>query len=196
MNYQDFAVSYKSKRMDFPKKWKDLNFENHKLRLFQEQIEGWVIKVAKEIKDKKIGDADFAVLAILLSYFENIAKFKAGFTKQGADSKSGYYFRKGLRLVFPKLKKRQKDKIHDLFYSQTRCDLYHVGLTGPKVELDCSISSAFIFKNKSLIICPEKMIPEIQKHFDKYCQDLRDPKNRTFRVNFEKRLKSVWGVKP
>ena len=189
---QDFAVSYKTKRGDFPKKWKDLNFENHKLRLFQEQIEGWVIKVAKEIKDKEIGHADFAVLAILLSYFENIAKFKVGFNKVGM---SGDYFRKGLKMVFPKLKKGQKNKIHDLFYSQTRSGLYHVGLTGPKVELDCSINAPFVFKNKRLIICPEKMIPEIQKHFDKYCQDLRDPKNRTLRVNFEKRLKFVWGVK-
>lgn len=196
MANQDFAVSYKSRRRDFPKKWKDLNFENHKLRLFQEQIEGWVIKVAKEIKDKKIGHADFAVLAILLSYFENIAKFKVGFTKQGKDSKSGYYFRKGLRLVFPKLKKSQKDKIHDLFYSQTRSGLYHVGLTGPKVELDCSINAAFVFNNKRLIICPKKMIPEIKEHFDKYCQDLRDPKNKTLRVNFQKRLKFVWGIKP
>lgn len=195
MANQDFAVSYKSKRKDFPKKWKDLNFENHKLRLFQEQIEGWVINVAKEIKDKRIGHADFAVLAILLSYFENIAKFKAGFTMFGNDSRSSYYFRKGLRQVFPKLKKGQKDKIHDLFYSQVRSGLYHVGLTGPKVELDCSINAPFIFKKKRLIICPGKMIPSIEKHFDNYCQDLRDPKNKTLRVNFEKRLKFVWGVK-
>lgn len=192
MTNPDFAVSYKSKRKDFPKNWKDLHFESHKLRLFQEQIEGWVIKVAKEIKDKEIGHADFAVLAILLSYFENIAKFKVGFNRDG---KSDYYFRKGLKMVFPKLKKGQKNKIHDLFYSQTRCGLYHVGLTGSRVELDCSINEVFVFNNKRLIICPERMIPEIQKHFDKYCQDLRDPKNRTLRVNFEKRLKFVWGVK-
>lgn len=193
MASQDFAISYKSKRRDFPNKWRDFDFEKHKLRLFQEQIEGWVIKVAKEIKDKKIGHADFAVLAILLSYFENIAKFKVGFNKKG---RSDFYFRKGLKMVFLKLKKGQKDKIHDLFYSQTRCGLYHVGLTGNKVELNCSIKDAFVFKNKRLVICPEKMIPEIQKHFDKYCQDLKDPKNRTLRNNFKKRLKFVWGVEP
>lgn len=74
-------------------------------------------RLAREIKQKQIDHADFAILAILLSYFENIAKFKAGYIKVGNESKSGYYFRKRLRLVFPKLINRQKSTLQELLYN-------------------------------------------------------------------------------
>ena len=195
MTRQDLSISYKSKRSEFPKKYRDWKFEDHKVRLFQEQTQGWVIDVAREIKDKEIGHADFAVLSILLSYFENIAKYKVGYIKTGKDGKSAFYFRKGIRMVFPRLKSSQKSKIQDLLYNQTRNGMYHVGLTGASVELDCIPSSALTFKNKRLIICPEKIIDEIQKHFDKYCTELKKPANKSLRSNFEKRAKFVWGVK-
>lgn len=190
----DLSVSYISKRSDFPEKYKDWNFEVHKVRLFQEQTVGWVINVAKEIKDKKIGHADFAILSILLSYFENIAKYKVGYVKTGNQGKSAYYFRKGLRMVFPKLKKSQKSKIQNLLYNQTRNGMYHVGLTGNSIELNCAPSSVLTFKEQRLIICPEKLINEIQKHFANYCSKLQNPNNKTLRKNFEKRAKFIWGI--
>ena len=195
MKNRNMSISYKSKRSDFPEKYRDWKFEDHKVKLFQEQTEGWVINVAREIKEKKIGHADFAILSILLSYFENIAKYQVGYLKTGNQGKSAYYFRRGLRMLFPKLKNSEKSRIQNLLYNQTRNGMYHVGLTGSSVGLDCTPTSALTFKDRGLIICPEKLINEIQKHFDAYLSDLRKPTNKTLRANFEKRAKFIWGVK-
>ena len=189
----NLSISYKSKRNDFPTKWSDWDFELHKVRLFQEQIQGWIIDVAKEIKQRQIGHADFAILSILLSYFENIGKYKVGY---GQNGKSDYYFRKGLRLVYPSIRKHGRSKVlTKLIYDQARCGMYHVGFTGNQIVLDCSISKGIKMSGKMVKICPEKLIIDLQSHFNQYCKDLKNSNNKTLRTNFEKRIKFVWGVK-
>lgn len=182
----DLSISYKSKRSDFPKdSWGNWPF-GKKVRIFEEQIQGWVINVARDIKQKSIAHADFAILSMLLSYFENISKFIEGYDGK---SESRKHFIKGIRLVYPR--KLQKKTI-ELLYDQARNGMYHVGLTGAKVELDCSISCGLIFKKHRFIICPEKLIEEIQKHFDTYISELKDSSNRRLRKNFKKRGKLIW----
>lgn len=183
MGKADLKVSYKSKWSDFPKgPWEAWPF-NEKIRLFEEQVQGWTINVAKEIRDKKIKHADFALLAILLAYFENISKFMYGYDGQSA---SKDYFIKGVRSVYPK-------KFHEstikLFYSQARSGMYHAGITGAKVELNCSTDSGVHYKNKKIILCPSNLLDEIQTHFNQYCKNLKNPSNRKLRSNFEKRYK-------
>lgn len=186
MTRRDLSISYKSKRSDFPDDaWVNWSFEE-KVRLFQEQIQGWVIDVARDIKQKSIPHADFAILSILLSYFENISKFVEGYDGR---SESRNHFLQGVRLVYPK--KFQKKTI-ELLYDQARNGLYHVGLTGTKVELDCSIPCGLIYQKQRFIICPEKLIKELQNHFDKYISNLKNSSNRSLRKNFEKRGKSIW----
>jgi len=188
MKLVDMAVSSKSKRSDFPKgSWNNWPFDE-KVRLFQEQIQGWVIDVARDIKQKQIAHADFAILSMLLSYFENISKFTEGYDGK-YESKD--HFVRGIRLVYPR--KLQKNTI-ELFYDQARNGMYHVGITGPKVELECSISCGFIFKNNKFTICPEKLIEEIQEHFNKYCDELKDSRKRRLRKNFVKRYKFLLGI--
>lgn len=188
MNRTDLSISYKSKRSEFPDNYTDWDFEDHKVRLFEEQIQGWIINVAKEIKIKKIDHADFALLSILLSYFENIAKYIDGYDGK-FDSKK--YFAMGVRLVYPR--KIQSPTI-ELLYDQARNGMYHIGLTGTMLVLDCAIASGIIYKNKKFIVCPEKMIEEIQHHFDLYCASLKLPSNRKLRRNFEKRVRLIWGI--
>jgi len=184
----NMAVSSKSRRSDFPKgNWNSWPVEEQ-VRLFQEQVQGWMIDVAKDIKQKQIPHADFAILAIVLSYFENIAKFVYGYDDK---HESKNHFIKGIKLVYPK--KLQKKTI-ELLYDQARNGMYHVGITGPKIELDCSISCGFIFKKGKFIICPEKLIEEIQKHFDKYCSDLKNSKKRSLKKNFIKRYKFLLAI--
>ncbi|OGG13516.1 hypothetical protein A2773_07135 [Candidatus Gottesmanbacteria bacterium RIFCSPHIGHO2_01_FULL_39_10] len=188
MSKSDLSISSKSKRSDFPKeRWQDWPFDQ-KVRLFQEQIQGWTIDVAKDIKQKQIPHADFAILSILLSYFENIAKFMEGYNGKG-ESKS--HFIKGIKYVYPK---KFQEKTLELLYDQARNGMYHVGLTGTKVQLDCSIESGLIYKQKGFIACPEKLIYEIQGHFNHYCTRLKNPQNRALRSNFEKREKFILGT--
>lgn len=184
----NLSISSKSKRSDFPgERWQEWPFDE-KVRLFQEQVQGWTIDVARDIKQKQIPHADFAILSILLSYFENIAKFIEGYDGK-FESRS--HFIAGVKYVYPK--KFQKKTI-ELLYDQARNGMYHVGLTGTKVQLDCSIQSGFIHRQKTFIVCPEKLIEEIQRHFDHYCTNLKNPHNRTLRKNFEKREKFILGI--
>jgi len=188
MTKPNLSVSSKSKRSDFPRgKWQNWPFEE-KVRLFQEQIQGWVINVVRDIIQKQIPHADFAILSILLSYFENIAKFTDGYNRY---DDSGLYFGKGIKYVYPR--KLQKKTIK-LLYEQARNGMYHMGLTGPKVELNCLISSGFVYKRNRFVICPKKLFEEIQKHFNKYCENLKNPQNSKLRQNFEIREKSVLGI--
>ena len=41
-------ISYKSKRSEFPNKWKDWDFKKHKVRLFEEQIQGWILNIDRK----------------------------------------------------------------------------------------------------------------------------------------------------
>lgn len=191
MRKKDLSVSSKSKRSDFPDKWASWKFEEHKLRLFQEQIQGWTLNVLKEIK-VKVGHSDFAMLSVMMAYFENIQKFRNGYDKPG---KSELHFTEGLRWVYPKFKAHKDgNSLVKLVYEQARCGMYHVGLIGTQIVLDCSISSGIgIFKG-NIKMCPEKLITNMQRHFDQYIADLKDPLNITLRANFEKRLKYIWGV--
>jgi len=188
MGRKDLAVSYKSKRSDFPNSnWANWPF-NEKVRLFQEQIQGWVINVARDIKKQSIAHADFAILSMLLSYFENISKFTEGYDGK---YESRNHFVKGIKLTYSR--KFQKKTI-ELLYDQARNRMYHVGLTGTKVELNCSISCGLIYQRNRFIICPEKLIDEIQRHFNSYVTKLNNSSNRLIRKNFAKRGRLIWGT--
>jgi hypothetical protein len=187
----DLSISSKSKRSDFPEKWRDWEFEKHKVKLFQEQIQGWTLDVLKEIKTK-VGHSDFAMLSVMMSYFENIQKFKDGYDRTG---RSEAFFTEGLKWVYPKFKShKDSDALAKVIYEQARCGMYHVGLTGTKIVLDCSISSGIGIIKGNIKICPSKLMEDIQNNFDKYVKDLKDPSNVTLRANFEKRLKYIWDI--
>lgn len=187
----DLSISSKSKRSDFPPKWDDWDFEKHKIRLFEEQIQGWTLNVLKEIKTK-VGHSDFAMLSVMMAYFENIQKFKEGYDKAG---KSEVFFTEGLKWVYPKFKgHKDADTLTKVVYEQARCGMYHVGLTGTKIILDCSISSGIGIVRGNIKICPGKLVEDIQNHFDQYIKDLKNPLNTILRTNFEKRLRYIWGI--
>jgi hypothetical protein len=48
--------------------------------------------------------AEYAVLDILMSYFEMIAKYREGYLRT---NKSRIYFKKGVRFVYPELNKKK-----------------------------------------------------------------------------------------
>ena len=97
--------------------------------------------------------------------------------------------------MYPKFKTHKDGNfLAKLVYEQARCGMYHVGLTGTKIILDCSISSGIGIIKRNIKMCPEKLVTNMQQHFDQYIKDLKNPSNSTLRSNFEKRLKYIWGV--
>jgi hypothetical protein len=132
------------------------------------------------------------MLSMMMAYFENIQKFKDGYHKEG---KSEAFFTKGLKWVYPKFKShKDSSTLAALVYEQARCGMYHVGLTGTKIILDCSISSGIGITKGTIKMCPGKLVDDIQNHFDQYIKDLKNPSNKDLRTNFEKRLVYIWGV--
>src|SRR3989338_4579941 len=92
----DYWISFVSKRSEFPTdpdKWK---LEEHKVRLFKEQIKGWQLNIASYLT-QNCPHSDYAIMSILLSYFENIGRYWHGNTD---DKNSGFYFSEGIKEIY------------------------------------------------------------------------------------------------
>lgn len=173
-----------------------------KIRIFEESTRGWQLDIAEICinggKDHAgnnipiIKDSGFAVLHILLSYFEMIAKYEDGFTRIG---KSEFYFKEGVKSVFPNLYDESRntvDRLLDIMYHKTRCGLYHGGLTEKNVILtgEVDFPIGFDAKNEILVINPHKLPRTLMDHLDNYVTKLRDSKYLEIRKNFERRFDS------
>lgn len=161
-----------------------------KIAVFVDRTEGWQLGIAEQVG--RLPHSGFAVLHILLSYFETIAKYYHGIIKRG-DPK-GKYFKMGVRLVFPTLAEKIPTGDLDAFlnelYSGARCGLYHASLAAGHIEV-CSLPHDW-FKydayNPRITIDPPRVVKELQTHLVVYAVKLRDPGNGDLRTNFEKRF--------
>jgi hypothetical protein len=181
------AISPRHTTDDFRNGWT----LDSKIEVFVARVEGWQLGVAREVIDKGISHRGFALLLIITSYFEMIAKYQDGFMGEG---KSGYYFKKGILNVYPSIAIAlpTSDDLLDSFYSNVRNGLYHVGLTRAGVLLSDDISGSIGFdtKSKQLVISPDRLVGDLQTHFGAYATALRNPANSQLRRNFESRFDS------
>jgi len=160
-----------------------------KITMFLDRTRGWQLDIADQCL-KEIKHSGFAVLSIVFSYFEMIAKYQDGYVQ---DSKSKQYFKEGVYSVFPDLRRHPMatvDKLLDLLYHGVRCGLFHTGITDPRIMLTGETNAAVIFKRQPprLIINPHLLVPELKAHFERYERQLRQVSNSVLRKNFEKRF--------
>ena len=162
-----------------------------KIDVFEDQMIGWYIGFAEKIKN--LNNSEFAIMALTFHYFENIAKYQNGYTKT---DKSGYYFIKGFKSVFPGMKnwgKDLRDNTLKLLWELGRCGLYHGSIFGNKITI-YNDQSQIINIDKSDRPNPKARIntktwPKlIQQHFKEYIDSIRDESNTIGRENFEKRF--------
>jgi hypothetical protein len=173
---------------DFPKNYDDWPLDD-KIKLFEAQILGWQLNIADEIinnpKDKH-PHAGFAVLSILLNYFEMLGGYLDGIERDTTRK----HFKIGLIHVFPVLKDR-KDII-DILYKEARCGMYHVGITGKNIILTRNFDTpiATISDNTGLHIAidPHSLTKELIQHFKQYVVMLRSLIDLPMVQNFEKRF--------
>ena len=163
---------------------------DQKIEVFADRVKGWQLDMAQLCIDSS-RHAGFAVLHIVVSYFEMIAKFREGYTRT---DKSELYFRKGFYLVFPNLINNYSKQVSDRFlrklYKDVRCGLYHQGITGPNIWLSGDYPDAIEFdvNNDAIHINPHKLVPVISRHFQSFIRELRDSRNQELRSNFETRF--------
>ena len=163
---------------------------DQKIEVFADRVKGWQLDIAQQCADN-IPHSGFAVLHIVCSYFEMIAKFQDAYTK---NNKSETYFRKGFYSVFPNFIDIYSRQVSDGFlrklYKDVRCGLYHAGITGPNIRLSDNFHNAIELEldNETININPHKLVPAIKQHFQSYIRELRDRRNQQQRNNFETRF--------
>lgn len=172
-----------------------------KARIFYDRIIGWQFDIAEKIingKKRPSGEYEieplqhsgFAVLYIVLSYFETIAKYQDGYR---GTSKAGKYFKKGVKSIFPNLSTQPQNIIDDLLdtlYKGVRCGLYHSAAITSKVGLTGGTTSAFVYdvSNLRLFINPHKLVAVLKAHLDTYMIQLQNLTNTQLRRKFETRF--------
>ena len=182
-----FAISPHFQDIDFPS---GMSLDQ-KIEVFPDRVKGWQVDIAQQCADN-IPHSGFAVLDIVFSYFEMIAKFQDGFTKdKGRESEE--YFSKGFDNVFPNLSNPSPEirkRLLKKLYKNVRCGLYHTGITGPNIALSGDFNSSIEFTSPpdTVRINPHKLVPDLEQHFQSYIRQLRDHKNEDLRKNFEARF--------
>lgn len=177
-----------------------------KITLFEDRVLGWKLNIADQIingsqETSSIRHSGFAVLDIVFSYFEMIAKYEDGF--KGGESEK--YFKKGVHSVFPEIRKFPPstasplspvgnvvslvDTVLSLMYKGIRCGLYHSGVTSGKIFLTTEIETpiAFDVQLQMLIVNPHLLVPKLKSHLRNYIERIRDNKNIDLRTKFEVR---------
>jgi len=164
---------------------------NDKIDVFAARVEGWQLGVARAIIDKDIPDREFVLLHIVMNYFEMIAKYRAGYTKDG---QSKDFFRQGVRTVFPEIDTWPPDVFGDFItalYSNVRCGLYHIGMPKPTVivtDVKAIAPIRYYPDGQKVILNPDKLVQVIQAHFAEYISALKNVTNVEIRTNFEARF--------
>jgi len=159
--------------------------------IFEDRMSGWLIEPANQLKSEP--HAGFAILAIVLSYFEPIGQALEGSRKSGGSRK---LFARGLRAVFPDLAASESDALIGELYEQLRCGMFHDGITREKVLISPASPHAFaIEKNdngslKRVTVTPVNLMYHLEEHLKEYTRRLRDPTNTELRHNFAKWISS------
>ena len=141
--------------------------------VFEDQIEGWFLRFARSISSDE--HSGFAVLALVLSYFEALGYYLEG----KAAGQSHEMFRSGLRSVVPSLRSVPSLAI-DTLYGELRCGLYHEAAARPRVAIQRSgnpidVSLTFGQSNlESAVVDPWALLSCVERHFREYVATLRD----------------------
>jgi hypothetical protein len=185
------AISPKHYADDFPN---GLRLDD-KIGVFIERVEGWHLGVANAMVETQARDRGFALLMIVVSYFEMIAKYRDGYVeetkgKRKGEGKSAHYFKEGLKYVFPHLALPDTYEAAEAIYENVRNGLYHTGVTRSNVFISNDIASVVDYDTKTgtITINPDALVKALQAHFADFSAELKNPANTGLRANFEARF--------
>ena len=156
---------------------------NEKIEFFVNRTVRLQIQPAIDMQSRNIPNRGFAQLLIVLSIFEMIGKYRAGFVGEGNSAK---YFKQGLRWTFQEISDAEVALLNT-FYKSVRCGLYHAGMTRPNVFLVSGRQGSFGFVAAAniLAIDPDLFVDDVRIRFDAYANEFRDPRNSELRLAFE-----------
>jgi len=155
-----------------------------KVAIFADRVRGWQLDIADRLQ-RDVQHSGFAVLSVVVSYFEMIAKYRDGFVGAG---KSEHYFSEGLEWVAPAI--RPHGEVRKRLYEAVRCGMYHSGTTLHGVILTDDADAALQSSQdgQTIVINPHRLVPALQDHFSRYVVTLQNASNEAERLNFQKRF--------
>jgi hypothetical protein len=132
-------------------------------------------------------ESGFAILSVIVSYFEMIAQFING---EDSENKSKLFFVQGFQAVYPRTP-LSEPVIKDKIYKQVRCGMYHGGMTKAGVHISRHFSEGFTVQGREIYINPAKVVEEIKQHFTGYMASLRNNCKPLERQNFDKLCRDI-----
>lgn len=160
-----------------------------RVEVFIARVEGWQLGVAREMIYKQISHRGFALLLIVTSYFEMIAKYQEGYIGERASEE---YFNKGVRYTFAEIDQNlpNADELLSTLYSDVRNGLYHLGRTGATILLsrDFPAPLGYNTETRQIAINPHQLVFYLQMKSTERAEQLRNPSHKALRTNFEKRF--------
>lgn len=166
-----------------------------KIELFIDRVENWHLGVAREMIRSDLPNRDFAILMLIMNYFEMIAKYRDGYVQQDkgrrkGEGRSAHYFKEGLKDVFPDMALPEDEAVAVAIYESVRNGLYHAGGTRSNVVIaeDAPNTVGYNTQTGQLAIVPDRLVWEVERHFQAYAQKLRSAGNAKLRANFEARF--------
>lgn len=157
-----------------------------------DRLEMYVLKrqigIAKPLADEFLNESStspfkesgYAILSIMVSYFEMIEQFITG---QSSRRQESSFFVSGFRKVYPHASFMNDNQIRQI-YAWVRCGMYHEGMTKEKTMLSRYYLEGVALHGQEIHINPGKMVEEIRSHFCNYIYGLRNLTSPQ-RANFE-----------
>jgi hypothetical protein len=164
--------------------------------VYEDRVNGWLLNHARSLAERP--HSEYAVLALLIGYFEPHASYLLG---QDSRNKSKKCFREGFLDVFPGAESHTagmsmppnfRENLADALYEEARCGVSHEGLIRRRILLSYRTTEAIGVSVKkstgnidAICINPRRVLDDITAHLDRYVSALRDPKNVDLRQKFE-----------
>lgn len=159
--------------------------------VYEGRVSGWLLRPARALLE--VPHSEFAVLHLLLSYFEGWAQYRFG---ESSKHQSKEFFRRGFLDVFHRIAwphgEGDRDKIVDLLYDEARCGAFHDGMTRRGVFVKKTGNAIMVTGNKktgelgAIIIDVEIFLADVESQFRRYITALRDPQNEDLQTHFSR----------
>jgi len=186
------------RREDFPAEFST----DDKITIFCEQTLGWQLDIADACINgglEVMRHSGYAVLLIVLSYFEMIAEMK-GLSPFGGKGSQGK-FNAGVLDVFRELSSSGpdvRDNVLKILYVSGRCGLYHEGRVRGRIIISGDFQGPLVYEphNRILGINPHKLVPKLKAHLEEYILALKGPDGTDLRKCFEQNFNRMSGTDP
>lgn len=186
----------------------DINNLDEKILILEREIEKWLFhpmkKLLEDDLENKLSYRPFKnaifILYGIFSYIEKIQRYKDGKPYRPEDTESTTILTFGFKNIF-------KPNQHDTFGTEkistilenTRHTMMHSGNIGDKTLLNYDYNNTtpvtYIGSNKYLSkieLNPTSMLSEIEKDFETYMLNLKNPRNTSLQANFKKVFDAVY----